>query len=671
MNLFRRKKGIMMAIVMMIMPVCIMLGAIMLSNIISEKHFLRYERDKGQSFYLAETGLNSAFYAFSQSTFTGFTHFKDNDETDPNEPGVINTANPLFVPTPITDRIPFQLQNSGDYQGWYEFSWDPGSDIEDSLTRSGHPERIWFRVSRTFDGVAIGSDPSNRRSVAFEIVCVASLGQTTKTHRLFGSLEGLADSAIFDNGSLNEFIRGQNQDIHGKVHANGDIYLKPSNTTLSIETTVAQDGFTTAGNFWYGRDATGRTNMGNIRIAEDPPGSGDAWPAGLDSFSDDWAEDAGARWGEMVRDKAMGAGIKEAPPVKSFEPGGFYQTTASSGGLDVRVNGGSFEVGNTSTGYSSVGSGPLSSAVTSLSFYNNAERRTVQAVQIDVSQLDEADYGNGLIYSEVPVVLVNAHKLPKDTTFASQSGIYTVGDFNMELPTQDDFELHRDGGDLNEPGDPQNGTYAPGVFTRKKSAALMTKDRIWHLSKEFDFSRGPTGVNNTGAGQEPSSSGNPTASDPKHASYPDDLNDVIEINGMLLDGAPLYDESWNREKETDPETGEIRIVPRYGPGEDDEAAPNGGSTSWDDFLENFGGGRTVRKRGSVIHLQNATMSFNTFDDANNRIEPSSNIAAGITSWYRCRSYNPPHRDYAYDVLLKTNPPPFAPFVASRSMWKRY
>ena len=77
-----------MVTVLMLLPICVMLAAIMFSNVLSEKRFLRFERDRGQSFYLAETGINSAYYSFSESTITGFTHLRDNDESDPNEPGV-------------------------------------------------------------------------------------------------------------------------------------------------------------------------------------------------------------------------------------------------------------------------------------------------------------------------------------------------------------------------------------------------------------------------------------------------------------------------------------------------------------------------------------------------------------------------------------------------------
>lgn len=630
-----------MVVVLLIMPICVMLGAIMFTNVLAEKQNLRYERDRGQSFYLTELGLNAGYYSFSESTFTSFTHLKDNDETDPNEAGtaVTGTAS-LVVAESITDRIPFT--RAGD--GWYEYSWDDSS-AHNSLTGTGENERIRFRVSRTYDGTILGSS----RATCWEVVCEATLGATTKTHRLAGTFEGLEKNAIFDAGDLNEFIRGANQVITGKVHANGDIFLKPSGTLLSIITETPDDGFTAGGNIWWGVDVTGRTNMGTVRINDTGPLTGaDNWPANFDSRSANWLTQAPMLWGNMVKDQKLGAKVKGVPPVKSFEPDGFYANKAVEGGLNISEEGGNLTVGG-----APIGSGPLATAVTERSFYNNCEERTVDCVQIDVSQLSADDYPNGLIYSSKPLILINAEKLPRSTSIVSQSGIYTAGDFNKELATQDDFQQRFGGG----------GHTADPLHTTKVSAALMTKDRIWHVSKNFSF---PTSRSNS----------QPAADDPEE--YPGDNTfvnrdtdrgnrNVIEVNGMLLDGAPNNDEVWNRvvEDVLNSEgniTGQA-VVPAWGPTNPD---PQNRSTSWDDFLENHGGNRVVKKRGSIIHLQNANMAgVAAFQNQNVPVPDEE------TAWYRRAFYTPPFRDYGYDELLRTSPPPFAPRSAEPTMWKRY
>lgn len=144
----KSKKGIIMIVVLLLMPICLMLGAVMFTNILSERQNLRYERDRGQSFYLAELGLNAGYYSFSESTFTGFTHTKDNDETDPNEAGTAVTGSAsLTVADTITNRIPFVRAADG----WYQYTWNDTS-AHASLTGTGERESIRFRVSRTYDG---------------------------------------------------------------------------------------------------------------------------------------------------------------------------------------------------------------------------------------------------------------------------------------------------------------------------------------------------------------------------------------------------------------------------------------------------------------------------------------------------------------------------------------
>jgi Tfp pilus assembly protein PilX len=632
----RFSNGMIMVTVLMLLPICVMLAAIMFSNVLSEKRFLRFERDRGQSFYLAETGINSAYYAFSESTFTGFTHIKSNTETNPDEPGVALTPPAcLELSSVIVAKVPFQRISSGQWEGWYEYKWDNTSSHA-SLTGTGEREAVRFRVSRTYDGTL----PGSARSTAWEIVSVATLGATTKTHRLSGKLEGLTDHALFDAGDLNEFLRGQDQQVRGKVHANGDIFLKPSGTTLSIITDTSQDGFTTAGNIWWGVDATGRKNMGTVRIGETGPlSASNKWPNNLDSRSANWIPQATALWGDMVKDKSLGATVKGVPPTKSFEPDGFYAQTAKAGGLNISTESGTVKVGN-----DTIGTGPLSAAVKLKSFYNHAEKRTVECVQIDISKLSASDYANGLIYSDKPLILLNAQKLPHKSSIVSQSAVYTIGDFNKELATQKDYNIH-----FGLAGETKNVNH-----TTKVSASIMSKDRIWHLSKNFPFPA------NSGSGFKSA------ASDPEE--YPNDnkhvnrdtannTNNVIEVNGMLLDGAPLHDEVWNREVVGG------QVVPKWGP---TKADPNNQATSWDDYLEAHGASRVVKKRGSIVHLQNADMA-----DASSFNNENLTVPAGETAWYRRVAYDAPFRDYGYDLLLKTDPPPFAPFVASRSMWKRY
>ncbi len=48
-----------------------------------------------------------------------------------------------------------------------------------------------------------------------------------------------------------------------------------------------------------------------------------------------------------------------------------------------------------------------------------------------------------------------------------------------------------------------------------------------------------------------------------------------------------------------------------------------------------------------------------------------NPPEGFVAWYRRVAYNPPAKDFDYDEMLRTNPPPFVPYVANRTLWKRF
>jgi len=626
------KRGMIMVITMMLMPICIILGAILLSNLIAEKNNLRYEQTTGRSFYLAEIGINAAYYAFRSENSQAFTHIKT--PTDPpEEPGIAVTLNELELPAALLTKIPFVR----DAEGWYLYeSTDTFSLLDEDV-----PEKIRFRVSSTYDPV---TENQFQRPAAWEIVCESSFGGVKKTHRLSGYMEGLTRYAIFDSGDLNEFLRGANQDITGPVHANGEIYLKPSGSTLSIYS----DQFTSAGNIWWGVDATGRTNMGTVKFASEDGTTLPqlTWPSNFDHRDADWVSTALGLFDQRVQDQSMGVASKQTPTVKTFEKDGFYYSKADENGFLISKEGGDIYINGDPIASSPFG---LDGTVKEQKVYNHAEKRMVDTVMLDVSKLDSADYPNGLVYSEVPLALYESQELAQNSTFVSQSTIYTLGDFNKELPTLDDYQQFKGQGPYSADGpDP--------TYTKKKSAAILTKDRIWHLSKNFDFSNG--------------SPYKPTADDP--GVYPGDNghvnrdnskgegNQVVEVNSMLIDGAPLYDETWNRDKNLD-ENGDGIPDPNAGP-----LDANGEAASWDDYLENYGGGRVVKKRGSIVHLQNAKMA--TWNIGSNN--PQNPVDETEVAWYKRVSYNPPTRDYGFDPALRASPPPFVTRVAYKETWTR-
>lgn len=238
--------------------------------------------------------------------------------------------------------------------------------------------------------------------------------------------------------------------------------------------------------------------------------------------------------------------------------------------------------------------------------------------------------------------------MAQHSTFVSQSTVYTLGDFNKELATLDDYQKHYGQGPYSGDGPDPN-------YLTKKSAAVLTKDRIWHLSKGFQF--------------DTSAPFKPTADEPQeyagdnvHVNRENSKTNepVIEINSMLIDGAPLYDETWNRDPNED-DNEDLIPDPNAGP-----LNANGQAASWDDYLEKFGGGRVVKKRGSIVHLQNGKMAEWTIGNSN----PSDPVDETEVAWYKRVSYQPPTRDYGFDEALRAVPPPFVTRVAYKATWTR-
>ncbi len=430
-------------------------------------------------------------------------------------------------------------------------------------------------------------------------------GTVQKRIQCIGTTEPCFGYAIFDDQSLSEFVRGRDQTITGKVHANGDLFFRPTGTTLSLDSTQV----TSAGLMYRYRDAWMRADTsGTVKIknaantyvtmngaSQGASGVGNAF----DSFNTNWTNagtGALAKWGGVVKDVKLGAGHVNAPAVQSFDPGGYYDQQAGK------------KITPTTAG----------TGISNKTFFNRAENHSETVKEIDLSTFTIP--ANGLIYCTTPVRFVNGGKInaPQGLTVVSNCNIYTKGDFNRVYGNQTSYTNN-----------------AP----TKIPAAIMTKGKIFHLSSSWiDASHDDAGDNPT------------NADDP--ALYTGDTVNETEVNACLVDGSPTVDEINYR----DTWMGVNNTL--YNP-----VDKPGGNYCWansDDLLEKWTA-RRLKKRGSIVHLQNATMCNFT----------NSDYAPGKTAWTWKTTYEAPERDYAYDTDL-SNPakqPPFAPLVSKKLYWK--
>ena len=470
-DLWCDERGMMMVFAMMVMLVMSVMGGVFLLTSGTEQKIAYNEKIGTDVFYIAETGWNFGICEMSDTNFQGATH--ESDGVTPIVPPTLGTIVPNAVIDNMTNELDFDDRNNGDWV----WQWMDGKSYE-SLSGSGLPEQIRLKVY-----FVAGSDPPQfvMRSEGF-------VGTFRKMLEIKGYTEPLFNYSIYDAGDLSEFVRGQDQDIFGKLHANGNIFFRPSGTTLTIDS----ESITCGGDMIRSVDAWGRVHeSGTVWIKD---GDGVLQEMGTDPFFDysnsDWTdndpdnmiEGALEMWDGIVRDRSIGGHVIEPPAIQED---GFYDQNCG-----IRITGTSVE-DNDGTDISSV----IGDALTTVEFYNPGMDRYVTVRELDLDRLrdpdDDGDYSdsnfpeNGLIFSNMPLRLKNATELDDGITLVSTSSIYTWGNFNS---------------------------------VDKKPAALISRGRLWHLSGSWDDALATQALNERQASN-------------------------TEIYAALVDGMPTIDEA--------------------------------------------------------------------------------------------------------------------------------
>lgn len=545
------KRGFALAMVLLAIPAAILLIATLVIMCLSEAGYVRHRQQQLQAFYLAQSALNLGHQALAASNFSAATRRADG-------------LTPVNGPERLQATYPGLSYQAGGTYRWQEVD-------------------RWLEFAVYF--------PAANRWV---IEAAGGEGRAVSRQRQHGSLEGMLSYAVFDNQDLSEFVRGADQVVTGRVHANGNLYMRPTGRRL----TIRSDAVTCAGQIIRHKDAWNRPDDGGTVEISQGSSSGSLVVMGggregtaFDAYHRDWVAQAPGRWGGVVKDSSHGVGVRTPPSVQSLTPGGYYDQRAG-----LRIS----------------STTPNSSFLSTKTFTNQAEGSQVTVKELSLEALAVAGQypSNGLIYSDVPLRLVKAHQLAAPLTVVCNQNLYVQGDFNQIHPT---------------PADATNKT------SRKQPAALISGGRIYHLSSGFKDSSSSSGLI-------------PAASEPSR--FNGDPSNVLEINAALVDGTLTVDERNFRR--------EYRGIqnPFYDP------VHRSGQNAWqnsDDFLEGLGS-VTVRKRGTVVHLQNASMA--RFD----------NSGSGVR-WVIKTHYGAPMRDYAHDPLLETTPPPFTPVVSRKGLWQ--
>ncbi len=342
---------------------------------------------------------------------------------------------------------------------YYSFVVDAGENNPD----------ISVRYSIT-NGRDPGEDPWSRtqgfttNKMRVEAVAFApEYGWIGMTEDVWARRTSLFMYQIFFENDL-EILPGPNFNLTGLIHTNEDLYLNAGNT-LNIYT----DSLTSAGDIYRGRlDKNSVGGTVNI-TTKDQNGNLVGMGKDDDSENTDWTDIAASNWSGTVKDRSLGASRQEAPDLKSFEPGGYYDTNA---GISIFVDTSGaqtlYEItynGSTVTRTSDELGGAL--AETEVYDYrenpsggNPAANTPVKITNVDPNKLHNAlGYypDNGVIYmtrdDAVPDTdgdpynpdpgrnvsgfkLVEGEVLPDATTFVSDLPVYVEGNFNLH--TSDD-----------------------------------------------------------------------------------------------------------------------------------------------------------------------------------------------------------------------------------------
>ncbi len=440
---------------------------------------------------------------------------------------------------------------------------------------------------------------ANPQDNEFVIDVEGTVGHFHQRLQVMGFTEPVFGYALFADGHLSEFTRAEDQHITGKVHANGDMYFRPWNPHTL---SIDAPSITATGSMIRSTDIFGRDlHSGSTVLIKDGVGNYVEMELGPPGTAMD---SQNADWEN--NDPADGEnGALE-----------LWDGIVRDGGLGaVRVD------------------PPPVETVQPGGWYDQRAAIKIHAndTQVDTGGNDvstmigdaitEVTFWNPAVGEYVTVQELDMARLRSDGNFPANGLIYS------EVPLR-----IKNAGEL---GGALTIVAAQSVFTKgdfnsvnKAPAAIISKGRIWNLSSSWSDADSKTKGPMSG----------------RQAS-----NGTTTVNAALVDGQPPI--------------GTAQCADLDGDGEPDDPSAGNAIENADHLLETWGGTRTLRKMGSIVHLQTADMA----DDLRN-----SGRLPEEEPWIRFGAYQPPERDYAFDPSFSSNAgqPPFTILVGRIFLWQQ-
>jgi Tfp pilus assembly protein PilX len=249
--------------------------------------------------------------------------------------------------------------------------------------------------------------------------------------------------AVFYQQDL-EILPGPAMTLGGRVHSNRDLYLGSRNS-------LKVDSWTTAaGNIYHGRkdnpsddmtgDVTIKDKFGVYQSMKDGDGT---W---LDANDPIWVANSLNRWGGKVEDHSHGITELNLPVVVSGDP--IDMIKRASGNPDSYENRAGLKIVDGQVLYKNASDQWVNvtttftndSIITTKSFYNYREYKTVTSYDINIQKLNTSAYfpRNGILYAsrdqvtgtQQAIRLKNGAELAAPLTVVTDNPLYTLGNYN-------------------------------------------------------------------------------------------------------------------------------------------------------------------------------------------------------------------------------------------------
>jgi Tfp pilus assembly protein PilX len=263
--------------------------------------------------------------------------------------------------------------------------------------------------------------------------------QVVLTQEFECALVPIFQFAVFYGNDL-EIAPGPDMTLIGRVHSNGNLYVQ-----VNTGSELYMDSYVTAsGDILHGRKGPGGTSYGDVLI-KDADGDyqnmlkSSVW---LDATKSYWYDSASARWDGRVQDASFGQEELNLPLNNADDPHKIIER--ATGNEDSYQNLATFQIidgvaqAKVGTVWVNVSALLPSGTVTTKSFYDAREGKTVNTTQVDISKLKTSTYypANGVMYSSDQRTGFNATRLVNGSDVGSpisivcENPLYIQGNFN-------------------------------------------------------------------------------------------------------------------------------------------------------------------------------------------------------------------------------------------------